>query len=139
LQFLDGTTNEDETVKFLSPTEWPSPVTWPVCLEIVESCTVLPDSLDNTFTNLTSLPVDVGETVTYSCEEKGKMISLIKPTKFIFGTTFTLIILTYALVKSTTKIFSNIVAFSENPNFIKDKKKIEMIFAKNFVRNYEKK
>ena len=87
LQFLDGTTNEDETVKFLSPTEWPSPVNWPVCLEIVESCTVLPDSLDNTFTNLTSLPVDVGETVTYSCEEKGKMISLIKPTKLIFDTT----------------------------------------------------
>ena len=86
LQILDGTTNEDETVKFLSPTEWPSPVTWPVCLEIVESCTVLPDSLDNTFTNLTSLPVDVDETVTYACEEKGKMISLIKQTKLIFNT-----------------------------------------------------
>ena len=95
LQFLDGTTNEDETVKFLSPTEWPSPVTWPVCLEIVESCTVLPDSLDNTFTNLTSLPVDVDETVTYACEEKGKMISLIKQTKLIFNTrSHTLITLT---------------------------------------------
>ena len=68
----DSLTDESVTeVTFLSPTDWSPPVEWPSCLEIKTECTELPENLAEAFQNVTSLPVAVGEELTFKCLEEG--------------------------------------------------------------------
>lgn len=67
--------DENGKVKFLPPNEWKSPLEWPTCLEIVEECTELPNDLDD-FVNVTSLPVAVGQTLTFTCKDLGTIFRI---------------------------------------------------------------
>lgn len=71
------TTNldEDGNVQFLPPTEWNEPVEWPQCLEIVDSCTELPD-IGATFINTTTLPINVGQSLTFKCVDPSKTLMM---------------------------------------------------------------
>lgn len=68
-------TDEDGNVNFLPPTEWSEPLEWPQCLEIVNSCTELPD-IGAEFVNTTALPIDVGQALTFKCVDSSKIYEI---------------------------------------------------------------